>query len=538
MTTRAPIAATAATTSPEGQAASLWTFVHLRVPGLSSADTLELVRELAPSASEPIKSLATRLQRLLASRGVAIKRTHALDAVARLLGHQSWVGVPKKSSPAPLHLVSAFRDLNRPLYSWKEAIECFCDWCEGDVIGGGMHVYQIGFGKSSVTFDSPFTSSTDCDGKVAHQLEIRWHTESTGQLAAAISGIETMRRRYEETGKGIVDGLAAAQYCLRTPHSDAQPDDPINSELVVIEVTPGPSYGDEVARGDEVKCWSELEKVHPKESCPTYSLDEGRWVVGKCMYEWQLSTVRVQGPVSSVLTRSLTTAESGTLFRRHQQAVRSGLYFCREDKVKRLHSVDIHSQLIEVDWEVVRSKLFEQFGSGSSEVANEFARRGPVAVTELLNLAERLEVADPSIFVRKPKRRELVLLRDDQVLRAFISRVHDVRCEVPRRLTDETVKAVDDAVNLMLTALKNDVVMADGQIHAAFPRNDPYMVYANQGKDTLKRLKQLGLVAYAGIITTVAPFRARSGWERNVKSTSPFKVETVLFLDIDFEEQG
>lgn len=54
----------------------------------------------------------------------------------------------------------------------------------------------------------------------------------------------------------------------------------------------------------------------------------------------------------------------------------------------------------------------------------------------------------------------------------------------------------------------------------------------------MKRLKQLGLVAYAGIITTVAPFRARSGWERNVKSTSPFKVETVLFLDIDFEEQA
>lgn len=537
MTTRAPIAVTAATTSPEAQAFSLWTFVQLRAPGFTSADALDLVRELAPAATEPIKSLATRLQRLLASRGVAIKRTNALNAAARLLGHQSWHCVPKHASPAPLQLVSAFSDLNRPLHSWKEAIECFCDWCDGDVIGGGMHVYQIGFGKSSVTFDSPFTSSTDREGKVAHQLEIRWPTESPGQLAAAISGIETMRRRYEETGKGIVDGLAAAQFCLQTPHTDTHPDDPINSELVVVEVTPGPSYGDEVARGDEVKCWSELEKVHPKEDSPTYSLDEGRWVIGKCIYEWHLSTVRMQGPVSSVLTRSLTATETGRLFRRHQQAVRSGLYFCREDKVKRLHSVDVHSQLIEVDWEIVTSKFFDKFGSGSSELAHEFARRGRFAVAELLNLAKLLEVDDPSILVRKPKRRELVLLRDDQVLRTFISRVHDVRYEVPRRLTDETVKAVDDAVNLMLTALKNDVVMADGEIHAAFPRNDPYMVYANQGKDTLKRLKQLGLVAYAGIITTVAPFRARSIRERNVKSTSPFKVETVLFLDIDFEEQ-
>ena len=102
MTTRASNAATAATISPEAQAASLWTFVHLRAPGLTSADALSIVRELAPAASEPIKGLATRLQRLLASRGVAMKRTHALDAVARLVEHQSWVGVPPQASPAPL----------------------------------------------------------------------------------------------------------------------------------------------------------------------------------------------------------------------------------------------------------------------------------------------------------------------------------------------------------------------------------------------------------------------------------------------------
>lgn len=538
MTTRVLDAAAAAATSPEAQAASLWTFVHVRAPGLTSADALGIVRELAPAASEPIKSLATRLQRLLASRGVAMKRTHALDAAARLLGHQSWHGVPKHASPAPLQLVSSCSDLNRPLYSWKEAIECFCDACEGDVIGGGMHVFQIGFQKTAITFDTPFLTVNSVDGRPGHLFEIRWASDGPPQLAAAVSGVETMRRRYEETGKGIVDGLAAAQYCLRTPHTDAQPDDPINSELVVIEVTPGPSYGDEVARGDEVKCWSELEKLHPKEGSPTYFLDEARWIIGKCMYEWQLSTVRMQGPVSSVLTRSLTTAESGTLFRRHQQAVLSGLYFCREDKVKRLHSVNVHAQLIDVDWEVVRSKLIDKIGSFSAGLADEYSLRGRFSVAELLNLAKLLGVGDPSILVRKPKRRELVRLRDDQVLRTFISRVHDVRYEVPRRLTDEKVKAVDDAVNLMLTALKNDVVMADGETHAAFPRNDPYMVYANQGKDTLNRLRQMGLIVYAGIITTVTRFHARNGWEGSVKSTSPFKVETVLFLDIDSEEKA
>src|SRR5689334_23877592 len=72
------------------QAAALWTFVHLKVPRFTSEAALQVVRNLPIHDGEHSKSLATRLQAEMARRGVAMKRTHALDAAARLLGHSNW----------------------------------------------------------------------------------------------------------------------------------------------------------------------------------------------------------------------------------------------------------------------------------------------------------------------------------------------------------------------------------------------------------------------------------------------------------------
>jgi hypothetical protein len=206
-------------------------------------------------------------------------------------------------------------------------------------------------------------------------------------------------------------------------------------------------------------------------------------------------------------------------------------YFVPEDRVKALPSVATATEQVELDVEQLRKY-------SSSEFAQAMAKEKRVSIDTLLKLAQVLKLANPSALVRKPKRAELTRLHDDELLRTFISRVHDVVYEVPRRLSDEVVAEVDKAADLLLTALKNDVVMADGKVHDAFPRQAPYMTYANQGKDMLARLKQLGLVVYAGVFTTVKPFRARDVRERNIKSSSSLKVEMVLFLDVDFEEQA
>lgn len=513
--------------SPEAQAATLWTFIQAKARRFTSAEALEVVTGMGDISQLGLKDLAKRLRAALAERRITLKHANALKVAAQMQGHTSYHAPSVAAAePALLQLVSAAKWLNRPIRDWKEGIEQFCFFAEGDQEAGSLHgIYQIGFTPTSVTMGTPLTTAVDEAGRPVPELQLQW-SEENPQLAAAISGIETMRRRYEESGRAIIDGLAAAQFCLHNPHPDARPDDPANSELVVIDIRPGPGAGDEVARGDEVKCWAELEFLHPAEKAPSYSLDGAVWVVDRSRYEWRLSTVRMEGVTPWIVSRPLTEGESAKLLRRHGIAVKSRRYLGGEDRVKALPSVASATQLVDLDMDQLSRYM-------SNEHARSMRLAKRVSVDVLVKLAQVLKIQDPSVLVRKPKRSDLKLLQDDELLRTFISRVHDVVCEVPRRLSDDLSLEVNKAVDSMLSGLKMDVVLASGVVHNAFPRQPPYMVYANQGKDTLSRLQELGMVVYAGVFTTVKAFRPRDFAERDTHSASSLRIEQVLFLDID-----
>lgn len=520
-------AAEPAVLSPEALAATLWTFIQAKARRFTLADALEVVAGLGNISQLELKVLAKQLQAALAQRRVTLKYTNALKVAAQMQGHESYHAPSVAAAqPALLQLVSAFKSLNRPILDWKEGIEQFCYWAEGDQEAGSLHgVYQVGFTPTSVTMDMPFTTTTDEEGRPTPMLQLQW-SEANPQLAQAIAGIESMRRRYEETGRAVIDGLAAAQFCLNNPHPDAHPHDPANSELVVVETTPGPSFSDEVARGDEVKCWAEFEFLYPAEQAPTITLDEATWVVNGSRFEWRLSTVRMDGATPSIVVRPLAAAECAKLFRRYRNAVTNRRYFGNEDRVKVLPSVAAATQMVELD-------LDQLWQYTSRKLASELVTDKRVSVDMLVKLAQVLKLPDPSVLVRKPKRSELTLLRDDELMRTFVSRVHDVICEIPRRLSDDVAVQVNKAVDSMLYGLKGDVILANGEVHNAFPRTPPYMVYANKGRETFSQLQKLGLVVYAGVFTTVKVFRPRGVAERNIGSTSSLRVEQVLFLDVD-----
>lgn len=532
MTVPSRDAAEPAVLSPEAQAATLWTFIQAKASRFTSADALAVVAALGDITQLELKDLARRLQAALAERRLPLKYTNALKVAAQMYGHDSYhASASAVAQPALLQLVSTARWLNRPVRDWKEGIEQFCAFAEGDLEAGSLSsIYHIAFTPTAVSIDMPLTTSHDASGRAMPMLQLHWPEEKP-QLAEAIAGIETMRRRYEETGRAVIDGLAAAQFCLKTPHPDAHPHDPANSELVIVETTHGPSFGDEVARGDEVKCWAELEFLYPAEKSPVITLDEATWVINGSRFEWRLSTVRMEGVTPSIVARLLTAAECAKLFRRYRNAVNNQRYFGNEDRVKALPSVTAATQHVELDLQQLSQYT-------SNELASALVRQKRVSVDMLVKLAQVLRLQDPSILVRKPKRSELTLLRDDELLRTFISRVHDVVCEIPRRLSDEIAFDVNNAVDSMLFGLKNDVVLASGEVHKAFPRTPPYMVYANRGKDALNQLQRLGLVVYAGVFTTVKVLRPRGVAESNINSSSTLSVEQVLFLDVDIAESS
>lgn len=537
MTAIAYEAADAATpSSAEAQAAALWTFIHLRTPRFASADALEVVKELAAIPNDDVKTIAKKLKTAMAVKGFSLKHTHALDAAARLLGHDSWHSGGSQSITKPLQLRSHFQGFDGPLATWGEAMQMFGDYCEGEISAGGMCLYHFRFAANSVSMDLPFTHSRDSFGRTMPLMQVQWAPQDRKQLAAAVAGVETLRRRLEESGRGLVNGLAATQFCIQTPHSEPVFEDPLNSELVVVDMTPGAGYLEEISRGDEVKCWADLEELF--EQGMAFAADGNYWVSASRRLEWSLCTVRAAAPAPQILSRSLTADETARLLRRHRNAVRFERSFIREDRVKPMEALRVDALGVDVDWERVdletartrfdRRELQETFGVRSG-------RTSKMSTEEFAKLVDLLDGPNPSELIRKPKRSELVRLDNNRVLRTFVSRIQDVVYEVPRRMDDAVVKAVDEAVNMMLTALRFDVETTDGLTIEGFPRSGPYLIYANQGKELLAKLEELGLVAYAGITTSVS--RLRVGEYLNAKS-QPLRFDRVLLLDIEFAEHA
>ncbi len=517
----------------EARAAALWTFVHLKTPRFASKDALQIVRELDLQVGEDPKSLASRLRRALAIKGVALKHTHALDAASRLLGMASWHAGGHQAVRKPLQLRCHFPGFDGPLSTWSEAMKVFGDYCEGDISAGGMCVYQFEFGPNSVSMDLPFTNAQDSAGRTVPLVQVLWEPGDHKQLHLAIAAVEGLRRKLEETSRAVVDGLAAPQFCLQTPHPEPAFEDPLNSELVVVDVAPGASYFEEIARGDEVKCWAELEEVFKRSD---YTANGSNWVTHRHQLQWSLSTLRTSGPAPVLVTRTLTPEETGRLLRRYRNAVRAGRKFLQQDNVKRLESLRVETLGVDVDWERVglelaRTRLnWQQF----LETLGVRGRRpSRLSTTEFSKLVALLDGPSPRELIRTPKRLELVRLDDDSVLRALVSRVQDVVYEVPRRMDERLVKAVDDAVNMFLTALRMDVETTEGMMLHGFPRSGPYLVYANQGKELLQELTKYGLVAYAGLTTRVESLRV--GEYRTAKS-KPLRFDRVLLLDIEYAE--
>lgn len=516
----------------EARAAALWTFIHLKTPRFASQDALHIVRELNPQIGEDPKSLAKRLRSALAAKGVALKHTHALDAASRLLGMASWHAGGQQSAYKPLQLRCHFPGFDGPVSTWSEATKSFAEYCEGEISAGGMCVYQFEFGTNSVSMDLPFTQAHDSKGRAIPLMQVLWEPGDSMQLYQAVAAVEALRRRLEETSRAVIDGLAAVQFCLQTPHADPAFEDPLNSELVVVDMAQGPSYLEEIARGDEVKCWAELEELF---EMPDYTAHGSNWVTPRHQLQWSLSTLRTSGPTPKLVTRTLTPEETGRLLRRYRNAVRAGRKFLPQDRVKRLESLRVETLGVEVNWERVGLELarthlnWQQF----LEIIDVRGRPSRLSTSEFSKLVSVLDGPSPRELIRTPKRSELVRLDDDSVLRALVSRVQDVVYEVPRRMDGSLVKAVDDAVNMFLTALRMDVETTDGLTLQGFPRSGPYLVYANQGKELLQELTKHGLVAYAGLTSRVESLRV--GEYRTAKS-KPLRFDRVLFLDIEYAE--
>lgn len=555
----ATAAPTAHPTSPEdlqATAAALWTFVHLKVPRFTSEAALRVVEGLHARPDEDPKVLAKRLRKALSDAGVSLKHTAALDAASRILGRSSWHALNREPAPPKLKLTVVAQAPEEQFSSWHDLAPRLAGWLDAWHQVKPTKVFEVRFGSDFILVCVPEPKKDSIAGEtdMVPALSITPLGDTKGWLTEAPAAFEMVRRRLEETDKAILDGVATLQVCGRNgPDVLAklpaipQPvtsDDACNSELVLMrednELMPGDGF--EIARGDEMTCWAQLElavKDEAKGQPLEISLeDEGAWRVGKGRYVWQLNTLHPEDYVPGQVHTMLTEAEAEKLLRRYRLAKR-----IFDGKVKHHHATKQLKYLSGPDhtYRVDLHRVFHALNDAGHDWDSFCAETGieqdkvpEVKVGFVMTLAEHLKLKEPNKLFASPPRAKLAKAVDDALIRSLMPRVDFVRYRTPRDLTPDQVEGIRDAIEDFSASIRIQKMQQLGQ----FTNHDdplPYLCYACDGEELRLKLEELGLEMYVGVMPHLI---STEGVVEKLPNMWSYAFGHAIYLDIDRIEEG
>lgn len=532
--------------TPEQQAVALWTFVHLKVPRFTSNVALDVIRRLAVDPAEVPKSLAKRLRVALEERGIALKQSAAIDAAARLQGYASWHAANRDNPKVSLKLMLMNQQSEELFSDWRKLADRLCDLCETWLQQHGLKVFQLRFGPAYVMVGTPQPRANGPQGAMDDipLLVVSPISHDEHWLAEAPAAFETLRRRLEETGKAVLDGLAVLQACGRNGKAELEklppvplpvsPSDAPNSELVLLREDTDLWPGYEIARGDEMTCWSQLELALKENNGENIVVEDGAWLIGKERYVWELHTIQPKDIVPGLVLTGLTAAESEKLFRRYKLAKRVFSNKLQHHEVtKRLQylsgpsdtfRVDLHRVLLELDKAGLSWETFCKTAGLQQEMVPEL----PVGF--VLTLAERLNLKNPNLLFMPPARSELSRVDNDSMLRALLPRVDFLRYRLTRLASDEVRQSAREAVEELASSLQLQKLTSAGM---AMDEPLPYLVYACEAEELRLKLEEHGLAMYAGIMPHLIH---TEGAIEKLPNMWSYAFGHSLYLDIDVIE--
>lgn len=534
--------------SEQELAAALWAYVHLRLPRFTSEDALEVVKQVAPRSHEATKALGKRLRKELTARGVPIKHSAALEAAARLLGHSSWHEANRDQPNAKLKLTSTSPSGREELIAdWREIAPRLCEACDEWLRQRPVRVFQVRFGPAYMMINAPEPKegSGQFNTETWPLLVVNPVRDQPGWLDDAPAALETLRRHLEETGKAMVDGVAVVQLCGATADllgsmlpQPVRAEDVCNSELILMRADHELDPGYEIARGDEMTCWSQFDLAIKDHRTDEVVFDAGAWRVGGGRYVWQLSTVHPKEVVPGLAFRELGEADSEKLLRRYRIAKRLHaqklIYHEQTKRIEYLgtlaetYRVDLHKLLLALNkggltWE-----------SYCAEVGEERPMVPDLPIGFIFTLLERLKLEDPNAMFARPTRSQLSRVDDDKLLRALMPRVEHVRYRLASGASEEIKEAVREAVEDFAASLRVQKLQMGGAL--IDPKDPlPYLVYASDGEELRLKFAEHGLVMYAGVMPHLF---STKGIVEQMPNMWPFAPGNSLYLDIDFAEEG
>ncbi|MGM9481838.1 hypothetical protein ACS5PN_11700 [Roseateles sp. NT4] len=537
----------------QASAAALWTFVHLKVPRFTSEAALRVVEGLQAHPDEDPKALAKRLRKALSDAGVALKHTAALDAASRILGRSSWHALHREPTVPKLKLTVVAKAPEEQFSAWHELAPRLAEWLEAWHQVKPTTLFEVRFGNDFILVCVPELKqdSTAGETEMMPALSITPIGDSKGWLDDAGAAFEFVRRRLEETGKAVLDGVAALQVCGRLAldvsgrmSSVLGPvalDDACNSELVLLREDDVPGSGFEIARGDEMTCWSQLElavKSEAKGQPLEVSMEAGAWWVGMGRYVWQLTTLYPDDYAPRSIQAPLTEAETAKLLRRYYLA--RGIL---GGKVKHHHVTKQLKYLSGPDdtYRVDLNRVFHalndagyDWDSFCAELGIEQAKTPDVAVGFVMVLAEHLKLKDPNRLFASPPRAKLVKATDDSLIRSLMPRVDFVRYRSPRDLEPDQVEGIRDAIEDFSASIRVQRMQQLGQL--TDPDDPlPYLCYAGDGDELRLKLEALGLEMYVGVMPHLVP---TEGVIEKLPNTWSYAFGHAIYLDIDRLEEG
>lgn len=519
------------------RAVRLYEYVVAKHAQFTPAAALAIVEQLEPRWSEPIHDLVYHVRAALAEQGVTLAHETGLQAAARIQGYANYFQVPR---PAALEVVLlADHGESRLVRDWSECGRMLADstqrWLQAH---RDCRLLTLEVTPNALTIYSMQPDRFNAEGGTRTLAVVR--PLLAGEwLAGASQAVEGVRRRVEETGRAMVDGLALVRYCSMRPKAalpyslwgEVQPSDAPYAELVLMRQDHELDTGYEIVRGNELACWQQLmldlDGLPPAE----ISVDDvGAWMCGAARYAWEVATLRMHDVVPGLTRSNLPADESRLLLRRFQASLRmQDPALMRGAARKHIASIDEPPAQYRLDAHRVlrvlneRGETWEDFCAmigvpGTSPTQ-------PVDVGLFLSLAAHLEHPDPATLLARPTRSELVAVSDDHLLRALIPRAHHVRYRAPAALDAQRRAAIEDAVGDLAAsiAIRNGLFAVEPAL--------PDAVYATDGEDLRLRLAELGLHLHVGLL----PYLKQIPEEirREHPQMAPYAFGHSLFLDID-----
>jgi len=527
------------------RADGLYAFVGSIFPNFTPKLALQIVQQVSAHWLEPPKGLARTVRTALADFGYKISHVSALQAASRIQGHSDYFHTPK---PPLLLKVLDFTGVGAltSVVSWRECSGLISDACDCwlqrhptcavislECRSTGLSV----FGVRSSTGEGAQRADCDLIAFAGPNGSRPWLTPAMG------AAVEAIRRRVEEAqSRAIVDGVAAIVYCHGRAHSlpvdrhshDPDPRDASNAELVLMRQDDELDAGFEIARGDELACWAQLELALEKSGpLDAVAIDDlGVWIINSMRFAWEVAILRNEAGVPQLLRGNLPSEQSHRLLRRYKalkRLVASSLRPApRAKRIEALYDLPSHCQL---DVQRVqralneRGETWETFCERISPVPLDVA--APIELGVFMNLAIELKHPNPDDLLARPRREQLHVALDDHLLRALIPRVDHVRYRVPSALHPESKSAIKEIVDSLATSIALRLGM--------FPmeRTLPDAVYSADGEELISTILDLGLDLYVGLMPHFIRVPESLDAGPLPEHVSPYAIGTSLFLHIE-----